>query len=122
MNNENKSRVWTLLQGLFGNKKKERNPMDQFYVIDGSDEEFDTLDEATLAAKRKAAFNLRSLKQRIVYDNGRYVYEDVGPEDVYIYQAVSVAREPTPDVLVETLGTSSSSGAVVNTTTVAATA
>lgn len=105
MNNENKSRVWTLLQGLFGNKKKERNPMDQFYVIDGSDEEFDTLDEATLAAKRKAAFNQRSPKQRVVYDNGRYVYEDVGPEDVYIYQAVSVAREPTPDVLVETLGT-----------------
>lgn len=70
--------------------------MKKFWIIDGSTEEFETKESAIAAAKRRAAVLSKShpyIPYNIIYG---------GTEDVvYVYEAVALAREPEPDVLVE---------------------
>jgi hypothetical protein len=72
--------------------------MKKFWIIDGSGEEYETKEKAMDAAKRRAAYLSKMPSPfNVLYSdlNGGNV------EDVYVYEAVAIARTPTPNIEVE---------------------
>ena len=71
--------------------------MKKFWIIDGSSEEYETKELAIASAKKRAA---ALSKGSVSYS--RYPFLDFVDDDtVYIYEAVAIARTPTPNIEVE---------------------
>jgi hypothetical protein len=70
--------------------------MKKFWIIDGSCEEYATKDEAVAAAKRRAAFLAKNPPQSYPF-----CLQNVDDDTVYVYEAVAIARTPTPNIEVE---------------------
>jgi hypothetical protein len=62
--------------------------MKKFWIIDGSGEEYETKELAIEAAKRRSA----SFSKNPLF---------ISIDDCYVYEAIAVARTPTPDIQVE---------------------
>lgn len=72
--------------------------MKKFWIIDGSSEEFETKELAVTAAKK---LSVAYSKRPYAITNYPYLINTIDSSDVYVYEAVALAREPEPDVLVE---------------------
>jgi hypothetical protein len=75
--------------------------MKKFWIIDGYCEDFETKELAIEAAKKRAAMYAKR-----PYSITNYPFFDTVDDDVcYVYEAVAIARAPTPDIQVEEITT-----------------
>lgn len=71
--------------------------MKKFWIIDGSGEEYETKELAIESAKKRAAMYAKR-----PYSITMYPFFDTVDDDVcYVYEAVAIARTPTPNIEVE---------------------